>query len=567
LPARRHSIALDVTGNAKKWVEDLAKRLKSARGDLEGLGQVSVKDVTSAIQEERTERGYSKSREEVQQRRTSARQRAAQQQMQQGQVAAAQATGLAATAAGGGVPGLLGQAAGGLGRLAGKAGLGGAAAGLAAGGAMIAVAGQMADSFTSVAEQYGKVAAYTRGFRKTLTESAIPVAAAAEAAGMRPEMVRRMMAMVAAQGGDVTTGLATTMGEVSRAFGLQADQIGQFMATQRRFGFSEDITKRITQGLRAGLDIGQLNEHLRGVQTMQEDLIRVGITNQGDVGQVLTELGAMGEAWKGQYGAQRAMGMTQAFRTAASGGGGSGANMLYAAISQHPAFKNLSHYQRIEQMEKGATDSDNLAAVHKYIKDLTTDTDIQARRLQDVFQNMSFTEAKSFMQNYQQGRPARSAADAKAISGDQIDAYRDSALQERMEADASTALLSEDIRKSAADIVDSVVTTGNKIGEQVASGFRPMAMGLNFRELTAYARLNVVGGNVRRRMGEVHREYGIPPADIQAALAMAIVTANEGRDRVTREERREAETLFLAEMKRLVALAESDEGYPISEEE
>lgn len=296
-------------------------------------------------------------------------------------------------AAGGTTTGAAGIAVGGLGGMLTRFGGKAAGVGLAAtaAGSVMGFAGRMSDQFEGVVEQLRQVAAVTGGFNK-FSKMQNQVKEAALTYAVDPSVVRNITMTIARQTGRADVKEAAQIGLMSDAMAVQTEQSSQLVALQKRFNTGVTLKDAMSYGVASGLKRGQIGEFLGGVQDLQEQLLESGVVDKGEVQKVLASLGAVSETLRGRFGARVAGGIQARIQAAGAGGGGLLTTALFAAWQKQTP--GMSYYETRKRAEMGLGGG-NLEVLLDFLKSFS-DKEQQALMASEMF-DISLHNAEELM--------------------------------------------------------------------------------------------------------------------------------------------------------------------------
>jgi len=469
MPTGRHNIWLGFSGpwerQLKTLYRELEKNAQSAK-KFASTKSSAIQDQIAALGKEQaaTEASW-KAGERQERRGRSVRQR-------QAQMIRSAATAPLAAVSGGMGAGPIGAAGGGaeaVGGMLQNRGMLRTGVAVAAGGMIAKFLGQQAASFAPILEQLQSLRALTGTFGGETTRAQLDrYQALARETGIAPRDMRQAALIIAQQTGEaVEDADMKQLGLVARTVGMQAEELAQFRAIQERFGTGQAFTDAIVKGTAAGLTKGQMPEFLKSIVSLQQQQAQAGVEDRGEMAATLARLGEINTTWEGQFGAAKLQGMAGAFRGAAAGAGGFGANLMFSALSA--ADPSAGYYKLLEQMEKGATD-ENITAVVRRLEKMGGTEESRARLLQRVFTSLTYTDALALSRDYADDSPARRSAreeKARLALEDAGEAYMGDETRYQLQSKIATDVFGEEVKSLSAGIVGGLVKEVQGGPEQV----------------------------------------------------------------------------------------------------
>lgn len=183
--------------------------------------------------------------------------------------------------------------------------------------------------------------------------------AMAKDTGLSTNDFLQIMTQAASYGvnGDVASQMARQAGLWTQATGADTNALMKLQGTAERYGLGVDSVSTAYGGLRAsGMQKGQFNEFLQGLQTVIEDGISNGyITSTEDVTRNLTMFARLSDnnpLWQGQNGARMFSQMNNNLAQATSLSDTNSA-LVFSAL-----HKGGSYVDTMEAIEKGLNDKD-----------------------------------------------------------------------------------------------------------------------------------------------------------------------------------------------------------------
>lgn len=184
-------------------------------------------------------------------------------------------------------------------------------------------------------------------------------AAMAKDTGLSTNDFLQIMTQAASYGvtGDVASKMARQAGLWTQATGADTNALMKLQGTAERYGLGADSIGAAYGGLRAsGMQKGQFNEFLQGLQSVIEDGISNGfVTSTEDVARNLTMFARLSDnnpLWQGQNGARM---FTQMNNNLAQATSLSDTNSALVFSALH---KGSSYVDTMEAIEKGLNDKD-----------------------------------------------------------------------------------------------------------------------------------------------------------------------------------------------------------------
>lgn len=530
----KHSVALNITGNAKRYMEDLARKMKNAgrtiSDSFKKASESAASDELMSAVDQMENMGKSAERsakhvDNVNKRVTQSMGRRG------GGVGGALPTAVqvGGRAAGGDILGAAGGAAGAVG---GKLG-----AGTLLGGGMIAAGiaasfvSSFANKFDPVIEQLGQISGRTGKF--SISKMQDEVVAAVSGRAVTPSMVRQIVAITSRVTGKTDFGRGADISELARATGNSAEALADFVSFQERFGTGLELEEAMGRGLESGLKAGQIGESLASVKSLQEQALNQGVVDTGQSAKMLQQLGEIDKGtsiFKGRVGAQLLAGVGQQITGAGRGQGG----ILTAALFR--GLKDMPFLEKQREAAKGIAGG-GFDAIMEVLKSMgrTDPKRIQAiaaafkisPQQAEVLLKLSRLRSQSDKAAFESGRTQLQ---------EQLKNYRASETADKVQTRKTTEKLKEKAGETSSKIKDFVLSAFTKEGRAVGaflekSGIRPPFRGIQEEKL--------VGEEQAETFKQIAKEAKF---DTQKELERALYNVNVQRkldpdiSKITKEE-------------------------------
>lgn len=336
MPTTKHSIVLNITGNAKQEIQAIANKMQEAGTQIAGAfegADISFQDAGPDAPPGKIVPGG---------RGPKGRGRGGIRGVAGG--LAQTGMGAAAQVAGGGR--MMGAAGGGLMGVAGF--LGGAGVGALITGMAMKFASSMADSFDPILKEFTKVAGATGDFNLEGLQNRLEQSISGRVAD--PAIVRQIANVTSRATGTANLGGAAEIAEMATAMNTTAETMAQFDAFQRRFNTGTGLRETMAKAVAGGMKSAAIDEALQGQLAIQEQLLQQGVSDATGITDLINSFGKLDGALRGKAGAQLAGGISGAITGAARGGGPLQAFAMAALQRQ-----GMDYFQSLREMEKGIT--------------------------------------------------------------------------------------------------------------------------------------------------------------------------------------------------------------------
>lgn len=566
MPVTKHSIVLNITGNAKQAIDALAKKMKATGKDIvssfKDVGQVSkqVKDAAGAV--ERAGGALPPTLPEPG-AQPGKRRRGAVGGVGVGALGGGLSTAVQVGeeyAAGGTTTGVTGAALTGVGGM--MRGMGGKLVGpgmaVAAAGMVSGFIGKMSDQFMAIVDQLTKLAA--AGRRYNLGDMLVEAQQTAIKSAVDPNVLRNIATVVARQSGVVSMREAGNIGMMADALGASADTFAEFVALQKRFGTGQGLARNIQFGVASGLKMGNIEEFLQGTMDLQNQLVEVGVKDTGEVQDIMASLGKVSDMLRGRFGAAFAGGMQQRIISAGAGGGGLLSTLLYTSLQR----KGLSYYDIRAQAEKGVTGG-NLRAIIDLVKSMGGGKQYQAETLANAF-GISFNNAQRLLELGELTED--NLKEAQQMAEGQINEYKKSEAFQKRSAQIQRKVTKEGFEE-ASNAVETAATGLMSVGDVVKAKRMQAAESFIEPGIFQKRRLPWKGAGFFETDAMQELQTKAEWADIsfnaEEAYKQALFEANRtDYGRISEEEQREAIDRFTAVVQNIMTRIEQKTGQPLN---
>ncbi len=197
--------------------------------------------------------------------------------------------------------------------------------------------------------------------------------------------------------------------DIERRTGADRGTLMELSAMSERYGLGDSIATGWAGLNASGMQTGQYNEYLRGIQRVMEDGISKGFLKSSDkVIQSLTMFASMAEndpLWTGENGVRRIMEMDSGFEGAT--GLQSATDILaYRAAKSLPGMSDKDYVDVMEILEGGVTGKGGAALMHNFMKNIDVaeggDRSGKTERLRQLT-GWNYRTTNEFMRNYGTG--------------------------------------------------------------------------------------------------------------------------------------------------------------------